>query len=86
MKLEIPTYILENNTLFEKTYDKMVLIALYHNNEASIPMLSNWCMCSENVIRQSIKRLEQHGLLKVEAVRRVDGSNAPNRHTILEAE
>lgn len=84
--LTIPSYILEDNTLFEKTYDKMVLIALYHNNEASIPMLANWCMCSENVVRQSIKRLEQSGLVKSERVRRIDGSNAPNKHTILELE
>lgn len=82
--------ILDDTEHFEKVYDKIVYIAISrfknistHQAFPSIKRLAKMCFCSENVVRDSIKRLEELKLIEVIRRKNESGNNEPNIYRLL---
>lgn len=69
--------------ILEKSYEKMVYVALNLQNDMSIAKLSDICCISQTSARSAIKRLQETGLIEVIARKDAFGSNIANEYRIL---
>lgn len=83
--------VLHDTDKFDKVYDKLVYVMLCKHADfntkdsfPSIKTLARECCCSENSVRQAIKKLTRLGLVKVDKRIRKDGSGqTSNLYTLL---
>ena len=82
--------VLDDDKLLSKPAEKLVYVVLcmYANNRTmqaypSVKTLASKCLCSENTVRNALKRLEELGLIEIE--RRKDGNrNSTSVYTLME--
>lgn len=82
--------IIDDTKHFEKVFDKLVYIVLcrFSNRDTSsahpsISKIAKMCGCSDNTVRESLKRLEKMGLIKIQE-RKTGATQQSNLYILLE--